>query len=121
MREKIKKAFADKIIAKYKDYGITTTTEYWSEKYYPSENEVNFEGICLMIKNPHGEDIRILYDGNHVPDEIIFSCERHHTHFSHFYVFDVEREEEFADYYVENISSAIDKILKGIELGDVFL
>ena len=115
----IKKEFADKFIDKYKEYGITTKTEYWCE------NDTNHEGIYLIIKNPHGEDIRIMYDGNYVPNEMIFFIAHYHTHFSHFYEMysPGEKEENFidyVDYYVKNISRVTDKILQGKDLEKAF-
>jgi len=110
-----KKEFATKLVLKYKNYGITRETEYWHE------NEINYEGKVLIIKNPHGENIRILCDGNAVSKgEIILSCSHYHTHFYDFY-FPKGEEENFVDYFVEDISKLIDKILQGKGLQDVFI
>ena len=118
-KQKIKKEFADIFMIKYKDYNITKKTEYWRE------NNTDFEGIYLVIKNPHGEDIEIMYDGNHVPDEMILSCSRCHNHFSHFYEMldGIEKEENLADYvgyYVKRLGKIIDGILQGKEIEEAF-
>ena len=109
-KKEIKKEFAHKFIAKYKDYTVTEKTEYWNE------NGINNEGIYLIIKNPNGEDIKLMYDGNHVGnDEMILSCSRWHGHFFD-YSFPEGEEENYADYFIRDLSEYIDKILQGADL-----
>jgi hypothetical protein len=113
----VKKEFADKFIAKYKDYDITRKTEYWHE------NNMEYEGVYLIIKNPlgiNGEDIKLMYDGNHVTDrEIILSCGKWHTHFFDYY-FPKDEKEKFADYFIEDISKCVDAIFQGKDFQEVF-
>ena len=110
-KKEMKKEFADKFKDKYKDYDITETTKYWCD------NGIQQEGIYLIIKNPNGEeDLKLMYDGNHVgDDEMILSYSCWHNHFFDYY-FPEEEKENYADYFLKDVSEYIDAILQGKEL-----
>ena len=109
-KKEIKKEFAHKFIAKYKDYNVIEKTEHWNE------NGIKNEGIYLIIKNLNGEDIELMYDGNHVGNgEMILSCSRWHMHFFDFH-FPKGEEKNYADYFISDLSEYIDKILQGTDL-----
>ena len=104
-----KPGFAEKFTAKYQNYTVTEKTEYWTEHW--DETVFNYEGIYLTVENPYGgENIRIMYDGDHVTDdEIIISFSYFHTHI---YIFPEYEIEDHTDFFVREVSKVVDLIVQ---------
>jgi hypothetical protein len=107
-KQKARKEFADRLLAKYKDFGIVRKEEHWIES-----SGIEQTGISLFIKNPlDGEYIRVMYDGNHVNDgEVILSYGKWHNHFYDFGY--LEGKSENYDGLIEDISKYIYGFLQG--------
>ena len=92
----------EKFVDLYKNYDIT--------------DEIRYESNCIVINNPNwdGGDIEIFYDGDIIgtTGEILLSFSYHHEHYYDFYYSESEKE-NYADYYIKDLSKPINKILQG--------
>ena len=80
---------------------------------YDVTSEVKHHSSCIIINNPHSDgNIEIYYDGEIIgtSGEILLSFSYHHGHFYDFYY--PEEKDNYADYFVKDLSETINKIIE---------